>query len=165
MQSKAFLLSMFKQNIEVTMPLIEDLRDHPLAFPTANGGNHALWIAGHLAFTLGWTLDEFLQGKPNRFQEWKECFDSTKEPTADADRYPPFDEVFAKCKACYQDCVALLESLSEEDLDEKVECPSGFEDWVGTKRHCFRTAANHLLYHYGQLADTRRSLGRKPLFA
>ncbi|WP_037250200.1 DinB family protein [Rhodopirellula europaea] len=165
MQSKEFLLSLLTHNMNLTMPLIEDLSDQPLAFPTPNGGNHAMWVTGHISFSLAWIVDGFLLGKPNRLEHWKELFDTTTQPVADANHYPAFEEILQTCKNCHQACMNALESLSEEELDEKIDCPDGFEGFVGTKRLCFRTAANHWLFHYGQLADARRSLGRKPLMA
>ncbi|QDS86302.1 DinB superfamily protein [Rosistilla ulvae] len=151
--------------MNLAMPLIEDLKDHSLAFPTPKGGNHALWVTGHITFTLAWVIDVFLQGKPNRLEHWKSLFDTGTEPVADPEHYPPFDELLQTCKACHRECMDLLDSMHEGELDEKVNCPEGFESFVGTKRLCFRTAANHWLLHLGQLADTRRSLARKPLMA
>lgn len=165
MQSKEFLQASLEHNMNMTMPLIEDLKDQPLTFPTANGGNHAMWVTGHITFTLAWIVNEYLQGKANPLQDWKELFDASTTPVADADHYPPFEDVLAKCREWHQSCMELLESLSEADLDTRIECPEGFEEFVGTKRHCFRTAAAHWLYHIGQLADARRTLGRSPLFA
>ena len=165
MQSKTFLKDLLQHNKDLTMPLIEDLRDRPLAAPTAKGGNHALWVAGHITYTLAWLTDEMLKGKTNALASWKELFDTYTDPVEDADHYPPFDDVVERCREYHQACMELLESLTEDELDEKVDCPEGFESFVGTKRLCFRTAANHWLFHFGQLADTRRSLGRKPLMA
>lgn len=165
MQSKEFLLSLMDHNLNLTMPLIEDLRDEPLAFPTSRGGNHALWISGHIAFSLAWVVDGFLQDKANGLEHWKELFDTGTEPSADLGRYPAYDDVVQTCKDYHRTCVGLLNSFSEDQLDQKVNCPEGFESFVGTRRLCFRTVANHWLFHYGQLADVRRTLGRKPLMA
>lgn len=165
MQSKDFLKSLLDHNRSLIIPLIEDLHDQPLALPTSRGGNHALWVTGHITFTLAWVVDEFLEGRPNRLQHWKELFDTGTEPVADAAAYPTFNEVLQTCHACHQECVDLLNATSEEELDDKVDCPDGFESFVGTKRLCFRTIANHWLFHFGQLADIRRSLGRKRLMA
>ncbi len=151
--------------MNLSMPLMEDLKDQPLAFPTAKGGNHALWITGHIAGTLAWLVDEMLLGKPNRLEHWKPLFDTYTEPVGDADHYPDFETVHKQCKECHQACMELLETLTEEELDAKVDCPPDFESFVGTKRLCFCTAANHWLFHYGQLADVRRLIGRKPLMA
>lgn len=39
------------------MGLIGDMQDSPLTQPTSNGGNHPLWVIGHLARgkrSIGW---------------------------------------------------------------------------------------------------------------
>jgi len=33
--------------------MLEDMREAPLTQPTARGGNHPLWVIGHLALTEG----------------------------------------------------------------------------------------------------------------
>jgi hypothetical protein len=33
-----------------TMSLIEDMRDAPLTQPTSRGGNHPLWVLGHITY-------------------------------------------------------------------------------------------------------------------
>ena len=166
MQSKELLRSLLGHNKNMTMALIEDLKDQPLATPTTNGGNHATWIAGHITYNFGALMHELMQAEPNPFEEWKELFNTYTEPTADAEHYPAFDQVVAKCKAAHQECVALLDSMSEEDLDQESKgCPPEFKDFAGTYRLCFLSAANHWMFHYGQLADIRRTLKRKPLMA
>ena len=35
----------------LTLGLIDDMKDAPLTQPTVNGGNHPLWILGHLAYS------------------------------------------------------------------------------------------------------------------
>lgn len=168
MQSKELLRSLLEHNKEMTMLLIEDLKDQPLATPTANGGNHATWIAGHIAHSFGALMQEFMLAEPNPYDDWKDLFATYTEPKAEAEPYPAFDEVVAKCKQAHQACVALIDTMSEEDLDQKSKgCPAEaeYQSFAGTYRLCFLSAANHWMFHYGQLADIRRSLGRKPLMA
>ena len=38
---------------EATTRLVEDMRDQPLTQPTPRGGNHPLWVIGHLAVVEG----------------------------------------------------------------------------------------------------------------
>lgn len=165
MKSKDLLKSQLDHSMEMTVALINDLQDQPFAFPTAKGGNHALWITGHIAHTIAWLVHGFLVKGENPLEHWTELFGTSTQPTSDPDQYPPFEEVLAQCKAYHKICLERLDELSEDDLDAKVECPEEFESFIGTKRLCFQTAANHWLMHYGQLADIRRSLGRKPLMA
>lgn len=148
------------------VPMIEDMKDAPLTFPTPNGGNHPLWVIGHIAYSEGGIIQGLMLGQPNPLADWKEMFDAGTEPVADASKYPPIEEVLAKCLEVHAANVAILDSLSEEDLDQKSKaCPPDYEGYFGTYRQCFQILANHWLMHQGQVADARRAAGRKPIMA
>lgn len=166
MQSKDLL----KMNLEackgMILPMIEDMKDTPLTFPTPKGGNHPLWVLGHLAYSEGVLIQEMMLGESNPLADWKEIFSNGTEPVADADKYPPFDEVLAKCLEVHQANMALLDSMSEEDLDTASKsCPPEYKGFFGTYRQCFQQIASHWHMHQGQIADARRAAGRKPLMA
>ena len=166
MQSKDLL----KMNLEACMgmllPMIEDMRDAPMTFPTPKGGNHPLWVLGHLAYSEGSLLQEMMLGEANPLADWKQIFSNGTEPVGDADKYPSFDEVLSKCQEVHQANMALLDSMSEEDLDTTNQaCPPEYKGFFGTYRQCFQQVANHWLMHQGQVADARRAAGRKPLMA
>src|SRR5215813_13986025 len=72
--------------------MLEDMREAPLTQPTARGGNHPLWVVGHLALTEG-QLHQLLSGEPNPVEQWSGLFAGGTEPSTDASRYPAFDEV------------------------------------------------------------------------
>ena len=44
--------------------LAEDMRDSPLTQPTPRGGNHPLWVLGHITFVEG-NLPHILTGEPH----------------------------------------------------------------------------------------------------
>ena len=78
----------------------------------------------------------------------------------DASKYPPFDEVLAELRRVRESTTALLDSLSEDDLDKaSAMVPEGLENTFGTYRHCLQFAADHWYMHRGQLADARRAAG------
>ena len=54
---------------KVIARLTEDMKDAPLTAPTPNGGNHPLWVMGHLAVSEG-QLQSLITGKPNPVKEW-----------------------------------------------------------------------------------------------
>src|SRR5262245_61428914 len=72
--------------------MLEDMRDAPLTQPTARGGNHPLWVIGHLAVAEG-HLHRILSGEPSPVEHWSGLFAGGTEPGTDASRYPAFDEV------------------------------------------------------------------------
>ncbi len=165
MQSKQLLQMALQLNEQAVWPLLDDMASAPLIFPTSKGGNHPLWIAGHLAFSEGMLIWEFARGQANPLAEWKELFNAKTVPTADASKYPPYESVVQKLKDIRKQTLAYLETLSEEDLDKPAQgVPAPFRAFFGTVRQCFLMAAMHPMNHRGQLADARRAAGREPLF-
>src|SRR5438045_5432397 len=75
-----------------TMQLIEDMRDAPLTQPTPCGGNHPLWVLGHITFIEG-NVPHVLFGEPNPVERWAPLFAAGTEPRADASIYPSFEEL------------------------------------------------------------------------
>ncbi|MDA8015955.1 MAG: DinB family protein [Thermoanaerobaculia bacterium] len=138
---------------------IEEMADSCLVSPTPGGGPHTLWILGHLAYIEGLVVRWFMLGQLNPLAEWNELFDGA-EVSDDASRYPPFDRVLTRCREMRQETLAVLDSLTETDLDRTcAEAPEGHEDLFGTYRHCLQFVADHWYMHRGQLADARRAAG------
>jgi hypothetical protein len=52
------------------MNYLEEMSDAPLLRPGPAGGNHAMWIAGHLTVVEG-RLHQMLRGIPNLVATWK----------------------------------------------------------------------------------------------
>lgn len=161
MQSKDLLMMNFEWTAGKVLTLIEEMKDAPLTFPTPMGGNHPLWVLGHCAYAEGSILQERMLGVSNPLAEWKEIFGDGTEPVDDAKKYPPFDEVMTKCQKVHQANLALLDSLSERDLDTPTKvCEPKYKKYFGTYGQCFLFVANHWLMHRGQVADARRAAGR-----
>ena len=90
-----FIKANLANSSNMTLALINDLKDKPLAQPTINGGNHALWILGHIAHTESTILHNFILGNETcPLDILKEQFEFKTEPSADAD-YPTIDELMA----------------------------------------------------------------------
>lgn len=142
---------------ERVLARIEDMRERCLVFPTPCGGAHTLWVLGHLAYIEGLVVRGFMLGEANPLAEWVQVFDGA-DTSPDADRYPAFDAVLAKCREMREATLALLGSLSEADLDRSsAQAPAGHEDSFGTYRLCLQFVADHWYMHRGQLADARRA--------
>ncbi|HEV3303858.1 MAG TPA: hypothetical protein VG055_29660 [Planctomycetaceae bacterium] len=63
---------------------IEDMRDSPMAAPGPQGGNHPLWILGHLTIAEG-RLRQIVLGEAHPVRHWKPLFDWGSEPISDVD--------------------------------------------------------------------------------
>ena len=147
-----------------TMQLIEDMRDAALTQPTPRGGNHPLWVLGHLTLVEG-SVRHTILGEPNPAAKWAPLFAPGTEPTKDASAYPPFDEVMRTYRELRAKNLQLLEELGEAGLDRPtVSPPKGLEDMLRTAGDVFLVIGMHQMFHRGQVADARRAAGRKPVF-
>ena len=161
MQSKELLKTTLEMSRGMVLQLIEDMKDAPLTFPTANGGCHPLWVLGNVTLAEGTFVREWIVGESNPLAEWNDIFGSGTEPVADDAEYPPFSEVMAKSHEVRKETMALLDSFSEEDLDKTSKAPAQRQAYFGTNRQCFLMTALHWMMHRGQVADARRAAGRK----
>jgi hypothetical protein len=148
-----------------TMGLIGDMQDAPLTQPTSNGGNHPLWVLGHITRAESDLLDGFILGKPNRFPELEGAFSMGTTPTTDASAYPSMEELMAKFEEIRAATLTHLDTLSEEDLDKPSHAPEEFGAFFGTVGACFAAMSTHLSFHGGQVSCARRAAGRDPLMA
>lgn len=145
--------------------LAEDLKDQPLAQPTAKGGNHAMWVMGHAACSERGLLG-MITGEPSPIAEWDALFGGGTEPKADASQYPAYPEVLRAFKEARAATMRLLDSLAPARLNDKpAHLPDAFAELPDfqTVGRVLLFTAMHQMSHFGQLADVRRSLGRKPL--
>ena len=148
----------------LTMALLDDMADNPLQFPTAKGGNHPLWVLGHLVYSESNIIEHMIKGHENPLIGWKEQFGSSSEPTDSADDYPSWEEVRAKADEVHARTDAFLESLTDEDLESPSQNPPpGREDFFGTVGACLMVMMIHPTMHRGQVADSRRMAQRDPL--
>lgn len=146
-----------------TAALVEDIRHAPLTQPTSRGGNHPLWVLGHLAFLEG-GLRHVLVGEQNPVGHWEPLFATGTQPKTDAGAYPPFDEVLARYRELRASNLRLLDEVGEAGLDRVPKhVPPGFEDAMKTVGQTLLLIALHNMVHYGQVADARRVAGLKPL--
>jgi len=159
MQSIDLTRDNLRKSRDRVLARVEEMREHCVVFPTRNGGCHTLWVLGHLAYIEVLVIRSFMLGEANPLADWEEVFDGA-DVSGDVGQFPPFDQVLAKCREVRESTLALLASLSEEDLDKvSARVPAGFEDTFGTYRLCLQYVADHWYMHRGQLADARRAAG------
>jgi uncharacterized damage-inducible protein DinB len=146
------------------MMLVEDLHDMPLTPPTPRGGNHPLWVLGHITFVEG-NLAHVVLGEPNPVARWAPLFAPGTEPGSDAAAYPSFEEVLRTYRELRARNLKLLDEIGDAGLDRPTKAPPrGMESLLSTVGRTFLIIAMHHMSHRGQLADARRAAGRKPIF-
>ena len=159
MQSIDLIRDNLTQSRDRVLVRVEEMREHGLVFPTPNGGCHTLWVLGHLAYIEMLVIRRFMLGEENPLAHWQQVFDG-EQVSGDSSAYPPFDEVLATCREVRASTLALLDSLSEDDLDRSsVNAPKDFAEIFGTYRLCLQYVADHWYMHRGHLADARRAAG------
>jgi hypothetical protein len=148
---------------DMGMKYLGEMSDQPLLRPGPWGGNHAMWIAGHLTVVEG-RLHQMLHGTPNPVHHWKPLFDWGSEPTDNPADYPPFDEVMAKFKVLRAQTHAFLDEVGEEGLDQPTKCqPPGFSGFE-TAGKAIIIIAGHACGHLGGLNVVRAAAGKQRLF-
>ena len=150
---------------DMGMKHLEGMRDTPLLRPGPWGGNHAMWIAGHLTVVEG-RLQQMLHGTDNPVRAWKPLFDWGSEPLDDPAAYPPYDEVLDQFKALRGRTHAFLDEVGEEGLDRPTKTqPPG---WKGgafdTAGGAIMVIAGHACGHLGGLTVVRAAAGKQRLF-
>lgn len=149
---------------QATLSLIEDMRDAALTQPTPRGGNHPLWVLGHITLVEG-NIPHVILGEPNPVARWAPLFAPGTEPAADAGAYPPLEEILRTYRDLRARNLRLLEEFGDAGLDRKTAAPpKGLEHVLGTVGTAFLSIALHQMSHRGQVADCRRAAGRKPVF-
>jgi hypothetical protein len=164
MKAVDFIRTALDTSARSTMALINDMSDQPLTFPTPKGGNHPLWVLGHLAFSEGELIQKIMLGRPNPVAEWKDLFGMGSEVSADASRYPSFEQIKETFLRLRAETLKVLETFSDTDLDQPSNgCPPEFKEFLPTYARCLLAVILNTMSHRGQVADARRAIGRKPL--
>ncbi len=146
----------------ITLKLIDDMKDAPLTAPTKNGGNHPLWVMGHMAYVEG-QIQQLITEQLNPLEKWKNIFAGGTEPTSSAADYPTLEEARSAFITRRAATLQLLENITEADLDRPTKCPPENAYAIGTVGKCLFILVANTLTHRGQVADARRTLGRKRL--
>jgi hypothetical protein len=148
---------------DMGMTHLSSMNDAPLLRPGPWGGNHAMWIAGHLAVVEG-RLHQMLRGGPNPLHHWKPLFDWGSEPVDDPAAYPPFEEVVQAFRRMREQTHAFLNEFGEEGLDRPTKCqPPGFSGFE-TAGAAIQIIAGHAIGHMGGLTVVRAAAGKERLF-
>ena len=148
---------------DMGMKHLAEMSDAPLLRPGPWGGNHAMWIAGHLTVVEG-RLQQMLRGTPNPVARWKPLFDWGSEPVDEAAAYPPYEGVLRTFKGLRDQTHAFLDEVGEEGLDQPTKCqPPGFKGFE-TVGAAIVIIAGHACGHLGGLTVVRAAAGKQRSF-
>ena len=123
-------------NRDWLLPLVDDMRDAPLTQPTAAGGNHPLWVLGHITCSEAGIFDGFILGQRSRFADMNETFGVGSQPTTNPDDYPSIDELMARFEEIRAVIVEYLDSITDADLEKPSNAPEKFGPKFATIGKC-----------------------------
>jgi hypothetical protein len=148
---------------DMGMKYLRETKDAAFVRPGPWGGNHAMWIAGHLTVVEG-RLQQMLHGVPNPVHAWKPVFDWGSEPVDDPSAYPPYDEVLRKFQDLRDQTHKYLDDFGDEGLDRPTKVqPPGFSG-METAGKAIMVIACHATGHLGGLTVVRAAAGKQRLF-
>ena len=140
------------------LSVIDEMSGAPTTFPTPNGGCHPLWVLGHLALVEGMIPAVAVRRAESRGELGTSCSASSRSRSPMPAAYPPFAEVRDMYVRLRERNLALLESLSEADLDKPtVAPPKGREREFATYGSSFLVLALHQMLHRSHVTDARRA--------
>ncbi len=146
------------------MALISDVAGAEVTSPTPRGGNHPLWVLGHVTHSEAGMVNGFVLGQSNPLAKWDQLFDMGSQPVGDLNAYPSLAELRVEFEKVRANTLKVLAGMSESDLDKPSYAPAHIASMFGTVGQCFAAVGLHCTFHAGQAADARRAAGKKPIF-
>lgn len=147
---------------KATLGLLEDIPDDKLCFRPGGVGNHATWIAGHIA----WADDFFLSKLGDRESKcsgpWSDRFAMGSKVQDSAEGYPPLRELLDAMGERREALVSWFKSMNESQLAAPLS--GDWQDFAKSYGMLITTIAWHEGMHAGQLSVIRRELGLGPKF-
>lgn len=136
--------------------------EHWFHIPTPDG-NHAAWIAGHVA----WEDDDCLkQLQPTRGSKlpasWHAIFGTGSQPVSDADAYPAIPDLREQLTTLRDEFKQFFASAPDQ-IDAPI--PSELHGFAKDRAALMHAVACHEMVHVGQLTVIRKSLQLGPVFA
>lgn len=123
--------------------------------------NHPLWFAGHMGVVDDFMISLVAPDRSRPRAEFQERFGMGSQPSADAESYPPVDEVLAYMRERRATLLDILDLLDEDQLNHPT--PKGAPSFLPDYASAFQTAAWHEGLHTGQVTVVHRALGNPPL--
>ncbi len=145
------------------LALLEDIPDDKLCHQPVAGGNHALWIMGHLTQTDEWFPRGFGGYESRLPAQWNELFGMGSKPVGDVSAYPPVAEIREAMNSRRQEMIGWFKSMPPEKLLEPLG--GDWEMFAPNHVGLAQSIAWHEGMHTGQLTVVRKSLGIAPKYA
>ncbi|MEM8757132.1 MAG: DinB family protein [Planctomycetota bacterium] len=145
-----------------TLGFLDGIEGEDLVRAFAEGGSHAAYIAGHIAFTDDMTLKMLAHRDPTLTEAQQKLFDGRVTPSNSQSDYPAKQEILSVMAAVREDLIGYFSGLSNAELTAPVEGP--LAQFGDTRAKLMASIAWHEGMHAGQLTVIRRQLGLPRVF-
>ncbi len=142
--------------------ILEDIPEDKYCHQLVEGGNHALWIMGHLAHADDFFLTTFKPRETKLSQSWHDLFGMGSKPVADKTAYPSMTEIKDMMATHGEELANWFGSMTDDQLQS--ELPEDWRTFAPSFAALMSKIAWHDGLHTGQLTMIRRNLGIAPKF-
>ena len=146
---------------QTTLGLLEGVPQDKLTHQPCVGGNHALWIVGHLGYTDLMFLTRVGNKSIESSEGWIKLFGMGSVPKPDASAYPALGKLKEALADNRETLLAWFASMSAEELAKPLS--DDFKSFASNHGMLMTSLAFHEGLHAGQLTVVRKSLGIAPM--
>lgn len=127
-----------------------------------DGGNHAAWIAGHVAWEDDDYLNSLVSDRGRRLpKQWHDAFATGTKPTADRSAYPGIPELRAALTTYRKELMEFFKDAADRLAEPLSE---GLHGYAKDLAAFMPAIACHEMIHVGRLTVIRKSLKLAPVF-
>lgn len=144
------------------MAMLENTPDEHFYRLPCPGGNHAAWVAGHIAYAEDGIRVALGGGQPVLDAKYKELFGGGTTCREGAAGYPSRQELMDALATARKAATTWFAGMTQADLAQPVE--GGLAQLAKTKGGMMHAYAGHEAFHAGQASMARRAAGLPPLF-
>lgn len=148
----------FDTAIKATVAAAGNIPEAKRLYQAAEGKGHPLWFLGHATFSLNQIVNGWALGGDSVVpEEYRGPFSpgmaGGASITADASKYPSWDEVLANYEKAGAKVIEGLKALDDADLpgDLKGDVPGPAKSFFGNLESTLQSMAAHDAYHRGQM--------------
>ncbi len=145
-----------------TLDLLRDIPNDKLGHQLTPGGNHALWILGHLANSDNFFHTTVGRSSSSLPETWNDLFGMNSKPLGDPAKYPALDELQQRMAECRETLISWARSMTPQQLAAPL--PDDLATFAPNCCALLPCIAWHEGIHAGQLTMIRRDLGISPMF-
>ncbi|QDT42180.1 DinB superfamily protein [Gimesia alba] len=156
-----FGIEQLQRSRNFVLSQLETFSDDQL-YVRVGGGNHALWVMGHLAFADDLFVSAFLNEPSGLPEGHYERFSNGSIPSNNPADYPGREEMLELMQTARDRFIKWAQTLEEDALwQDSPEAVAPIAENAITAVHAL---SQHDFLHAGELATIRTSLGMKPVF-